>query len=81
MRPEAKFDLGGCMTTQSKGYQINSRGHPKCLDAYPRPKIQKKSFNKRLEARNSDNGEIMKKAWNSHLWSEIDGNCIFADGL
>ena len=23
----------------------------------------------------------MKEGWNSHLWSEIDGNCIFADGL
>ena len=23
----------------------------------------------------------MKEGWNSHLWSEIDRNCIFADGL
>ena len=23
----------------------------------------------------------MKEGWTSHLWSEIDGNCIFADGL
>ena len=81
MRPEAKLDLRGRMTTQSKWYQIDYRGRPKCLNAYPKPKIQKKSFNKRLEARNSDNREIMKKAWNSHLLSEIDGNCIFADGL
>ena len=75
----AKVDLGGHMTTQSKWYQINSRGLPKCLNAYPRPKIQKKKF--QLEARNSDNGKIMKEGWNSHLWSEIDGNCIFVDGL
>ena len=27
------------------------------------------------------NDEIMKEGWNSHLWSEIDGNCIFVDGL
>ena len=81
MRPEAKLDLGGCMTTQSKWYQINYRGHPKCLNAYPKPKIQKKSFNQKPEARNSDNGEIMREGWNSHMWSEIDRNCIFADGL
>ena len=24
---------------------------------------------------------MMKEGWNSDLWSEIDGNCIFADGL
>ena len=41
MRPEAKLDLGGCMTTQPKWYQINYRGCPKSLNAYPRPKIQK----------------------------------------
>ena len=23
----------------------------------------------------------MIEGWNSHLWSEIDGNCIFANGL
>ena len=49
--------------------------------AYPKPKIQKKSFNQKPEARNSDNGEIMRDGWNSHMWSEIDRNCIFVDGL
>ena len=29
----------------------------------------KKKF--QLEARNNDNGEIMREDWNSHLWSEI----------
>ena len=64
-----------------KWYQIKSRGHPNYLNAYHRPKIQKKSFNQKPEARNSDNGEIMGEGWNSHMWSEIDRNCIFVDGL
>ena len=70
------------MTNPSKRYQIKSRGHPKYLKRPIQGQIfRKKSFNERPEARNSDNGELMKKGWNSHLWSEIDGNCIFADGL
>ena len=41
MRPEAELDLRGHMTTQSKWYQINYRGCPKSLNAYPRPKFKK----------------------------------------
>ena len=51
------------------------------LGAHPWPKILKKCFKKRPEARNSEIGEIMKEGWSSHLWSDFDGNCIFVDGL
>ena len=54
MRPEAKLDLGGRMTTQSKWYQINYRGHPKCLNAYPKPKIQKQA--EKLKSREMKEG-------------------------
>ena len=55
---------------------IKSRGHPKHLKVYPRPKIQKKSFKKMPEVRKSDNGKIMKEGWNSNLWSEIVGSYL-----
>ena len=41
----------------------------------------KKSFTLRPMDIKSGNGEIKKDRWNSHLCSEIDGNCILVDGL
>ena len=42
--PEVKVDLRGQVTTLSKWYEINSRGHPQYLGAHPWPKILKKCF-------------------------------------